>query len=125
MKLVSFIYSGYYYLFVDSKLSSKPDFSAWASCSIVTVFYVFSILTFVGKLYDDKFGDGEFPFAVFTIAAALGIGLLSDWDIKHTWFGANAIEMHGRRRAVAKVTSLMLLLVSGLAYVSVGLVMYA
>ena len=124
MKALSFIYSGYYYFFVDSKLSSRPDFSAWASCSIATLFYVFSILTVIDKLYNDGFGDREFPFGVIVIAAALAIGLLSDWRIEHTWFGARAIEMHGRQRTLAKLVSLSLFAGSGLAYISVGFIMY-
>ena len=125
MRLISFIYSGYYYFFADSGLSTKPDFSAWASCSLATIFYVFSILIAVDKLYNDRFGDSEFPFAVVVIAAALAIGLLSDWRIQHTWFGATAIEMHGRQRTVAKAVSIAFLIGSGLAYTSVGWIMYA
>ena len=125
MRLISFIYSGYYYFFADSGLSTKPDFSAWASCSITAVFYVFSILIAIDKLYNDRFGDDSSPFSIVAIAAALAIGLLSDWKIQHTWFGARTIEMRGRQRTVAKAISVGLLIGSGLAYVSVGLIMYA
>ena len=125
MKFVSFIYSGYYYLFADSKLSSKPDFSAWASCTLATVFYVFSILIVVGEFYNDGSSDGGFPFAGIAIAAAIAIGLLSDWNIQHTWFGATRIDMHERQRKFAKAVSLAFLIGSWLVFISVGLIVYA
>ena len=125
MKLVSYIYSGFYYLYQDSKLSSKADFSAWASCTLAAIFYVFAILMVVGKFYDDRFGDDSFPFGAAAIASALAIGLLSDWRIERTWFGAAKIDLSNRQRSKAKLSSLVLLLGSWVAFISTGLALYA
>ena len=125
MKFVSFIYSGFYYLYQESRLSSKPDFSAWAGCTLATVFYIFALLIVVGKFYDDRFGDDSFPFGAVAIVSAVAIALMSDWRIEHTWFGATKIEMSGQYRSRAKLTSLVVLLGSWVAFISVGLALYA
>lgn len=124
VKFISFIYSGYYYLFADLKLSRKPNFSAWASCTLATIFYAFSILIIVGKLYNDRSNDSNFPFGGIAIMTAITIGLLSDWNIRHTWFGATTIEMRKRQRTFAKAVSLALLIGSWLVFISVGLTLY-
>jgi hypothetical protein len=124
MKLVSYIYSGFYYLYQDSKLSSKADFSAWASCTLAAIFYAFAILMVAGKFYDDRFGDGSFPFGAAAIGSALAIGLLSDWRIQHTWFGAAKIELPSPQRSKAKLSSLVVLLGSWAAFISMGLALY-
>lgn len=124
MKYISFIYNGYYYLYADSGLSSKPNFSAWASCTLTATFYVFAILLIVGKLYDARFGEGSFPFGVLAIGCGIGIAWLSDWNIQHTWFGARAIDMSGRTRTLAKIVSFGLMLGSGLCFMSIGMAIY-
>lgn len=125
MNFISYIYSGYYYLYQDSKLSSKADFSAWASCTLAAIFYVFAILMMTGKYYDDRFGDDAFPFGAAAIGSALAIGLLSDWRIEHTWFGAAKMELSSPQRSRAKLTSLLVLLGSWLAFIFTGLALYA
>ena len=124
MNPISFVYTGYYYLYADSGLSSKPSFSAWGSCTLTAMFYVFALLLVVGKFYDARFGEGSFPFGTIAIACGLAIALLSDWRIQHTWFGAREIEMSGRRRMLAKAVSLGLMLGSWLCFIGVGLAIY-
>tara|TARA_R110002111_G_C5711587_1_gene346787 strand:- start:127 stop:504 length:378 start_codon:yes stop_codon:yes gene_type:complete len=125
MRIVSYIYSGFYYLYADSKLSNKPSFSAWAGCTLSSIFYIFALLIVVGKFYDDRYGEDAFPFGVVAIILAILIALLSDWDIQYTWFGARKVEMFGIHRSRAKMTSLAVLLGSWLAFISVGFITYA
>lgn len=124
MNPISFVYSGYYYLYADPGLSSKPNFSAWASCTLAATFYVFALLTFVGKLYDARIREGSFPFGILAIACGIGITWLSDWKIQHTWFGIREIEILGSTRTLAKVFSLGLMLGSWLCFIGVALALY-
>ncbi len=124
MNPVSFVYSGYYYLYADLGLSSKPKFSAWASCTLSAIFYVFALLLIVGELYDTRFGQGSFPFGLLAIACGIGLAWLSDWKIQHTWFGARKIDMSAGTKALAKIVSLGLMLGSWLCFISVSLAIY-
>lgn len=124
MNPISFVYSGYYYLFGDSGLSSRPDFSAWASCTLSAVFYVYALLLIVDKLYETRFGAGSFSFGTFAIVCGVAIALLSDWKIQHTWFGAREVDMSGSTRTLAKMIALGLMLGSWLCFIGVGLAIY-
>tara|TARA_R110000782_G_scaffold129099_1_gene220667 strand:+ start:853 stop:1245 length:393 start_codon:yes stop_codon:yes gene_type:complete len=124
MKAISFVYSGFYYLYSDSGLSHKPDFSAWASCTLAAVFYAFTLLLVIGRIVDAELGEGNFPFGLLAIASGIGIAWLSDWKIQHTWFGARKIEMSVRTRNLAKVVSLGLMLGSWLCFLGVGIAIY-
>ena len=88
------------------------------------MFYVFTLLLVVGGLYDTRFGEGSFPFGAIAIACGLGIGFLSDWKMRHTWFGAREIDMSGKMRTRAKIVSSGLMLGSWLCFIGVGLAIY-
>lgn len=124
MSPISFVYTGYYYLYADSGLSSRPNFSAWASCTLAAIFYVFAILLIVGEVYETRFGADSFPFGVIAIACGIAIAWLSDWKIQHTWFGAREVDLLGNDRTLAKIVALGLMLGSWLCFIIIGLVLY-
>ena len=78
MNPISFVYTGYYYLYADSGLSRKPNFSARGSRTLTAMFYVFALLLVVGNFYDGRFGEGSFPFGAIAILCGLAIAWLSD-----------------------------------------------
>ncbi|MDJ0712448.1 MAG: hypothetical protein QNJ14_18830 [Woeseiaceae bacterium] len=125
MKIATFLYNGYYSFFARSRLSTKPDFSAWASCTLASIFYYFALFSILDGLVQRWTGH-PIPWG-FQIQTGLGIALVlgSDWNIRHTWFGAKREDLPEERLRKARLAALLVLIGSWIAFITTAILVYA
>lgn len=125
MKVATFLYNGYYSVFDRSRLSTKPDFSAWASCTLASFFYLLTVFSILNGLVE-KWTGQPIPWGL-QIQIGLGIALAwgSDWNIRHTWFGAKKEEFSEEQLSNARVAAFLVLIGSWIAFVTAAYLVYA
>ena len=125
MKVATFLYNGYYSFFDRSRLSKKPDFSAWASCTLASFFYLLSIFSILDGMVS-KWTGQPIPWGLW-IQIGLGVGLAwsSDWNIQHTWYGAKKEEFSEERLGNARVAAFLVLVGSWIAFIITAYLVYA
>lgn len=125
MRLASFLYNGFYSFFVRSRLSTKPDFSAWAACTLASYFYLLALFSVVdGAVH--KWTGQPIPWG-WPIQIGLGIALAlgSDWQIRNTWFGAKKEEMPLESLRNAEVSAFLVLIGSWVAFITAAIMAYS
>ena len=124
MKLASFLYNGFYSLFARSCLSTKPDFSAWAACTLASLFYFLAAFSLLDGIVR-KWSGHPIPWSLpIQIAVGLALALGSDWRIEHSWFGVKREELPQDKRAGAELAAFLFLVGSWIAFITAALVVY-
>ena len=125
MKIATFLYNGYYSFFDRNRLSTKPDFSAWASCTLASIFYVLSVFSVLDGLVRNWTGE-PIPWGLqIQIGLGAAIALGSDWNIRHTWFGAKKEELSDEQLSTARLAAIVVLIGSWISFVTTAILVYA
>jgi hypothetical protein len=124
VKVATFLYNGYYSIFDRSRLSTKPDFSAWASCTLASFFYLLSAFSILDGLVRKWTGE-PIPWGLqIQIGLGIALALGSDWNIRHTWFGAKKEEFSEEQLSNARLAAFLVLIGSWIAFITTALLVY-
>ena len=125
MRLASFLYNGFYSFFDRSRLSTKPDFSAWAACTLASYFYLLAIFSVLDGAVQ-KWTGQPIPWGLpIQIGLGIALALGSDWQIRHTWFGVKREDMHADKLRDAEVFAFLVLIGSWIAFISAAIMVYS
>jgi hypothetical protein len=124
VKLASFLYDGFYSFFDRHRFSTKPDFSAWAGCTLACLFYLFAAFSLADGAVA-KWTGQPIPWGLH-IQIGLGIALVlgSDWRIEHSWFGVKKEELPQEKVANAEFAAFAFLIGSWVAFMTAALFVY-
>ena len=124
MKVATFIYNGYYSFFDRSRFSAKPDFSAWASCALASLFYFLALFSILDGLVQ-RWAGHPIPWGL-QIQIGLGIALVlgSDWNIHHTWFGSKREDLLEEELRNARLAAFLVLIGSWIAFITTAILVY-
>jgi len=125
VKVATFLYNGYYSFFDRSRFSAKPDFSAWAACTLASFFYLLAAFSLVDDLVRKSTGQ-PIPWGLqIQIGLGIALALGSDWHIRHTWFGAKKEELPEDQLSNARLVAFLFLIGSWIAFIVTGYLVYA
>lgn len=122
----SLIYNGFYYLFLGTRLSRNPSFSAWWLCTFSSIFYIGTAQSLVQVLVLHKLFDGsKLPNSIFSIILLGAFAILADRGGENSWFGISASELDNRKLRQAKVIAISYLLGGWLIFITTAIALYS